>query len=125
MRYFTLEEVLELHYMLIEDYSGSHGVHSEQRLQSLVDAPKLVVFGVEQYKTPYEKAGVYMRNCIVDHVFVDGNKRTGVTLGVMFLQRCGGVMQASPRELEYFAVRVATERLSVDEIAAWLERFTK
>ncbi|MGB3023689.1 MAG: type II toxin-antitoxin system death-on-curing family toxin [Candidatus Saccharimonadales bacterium] len=122
MRYFTLEEVLELHFMLIEDYGGAHGVHSEQRLRSLVDAPKLVVYGVEQYKTMYEKAAVYMRNCIADHVFVDGNKRTGVTLGVMFLQRCGCVMQASPRELEDLAVLVAVERLDVDEIAAWLER---
>lgn len=121
MRYFTFEEVLELHFMVVEDFGGAHGVRDENRLRSLIESPQLVAFGVAQYETVFEKAAVYMRNCIADHVFVDGNKRTGTTLMVIFLTRHGVNLSASPKELEDFAVRVAVAHLTVADIAAWLE----
>ena len=40
MRYFSLEETLRLHYQVVEDYGGSHGVRDELRLKALVDAPR-------------------------------------------------------------------------------------
>lgn len=125
MRYFTLEEVLELHYMIIEDFGGSHGVRDEGRLLSLVEAPQLIAFGIEQYSTVYEKAAAYMRNAIADHMFVDGNKRTGTTLCGIFLRRNDVLMTATPKALEDFAVRVAVEQLSVEEIATWLEAHSR
>lgn len=121
MRYFTFIEILELHVMIVEDYGGSHGVRDEERVRSLVEAPQLVAFGAEQYPTVYEKAAVYMRNCIADHIFVDGNKRTGTTLAGVFLARNGPQLTATPKELEDFAVDVAVKHYSVEEIAAWLE----
>lgn len=121
MHYFSVEEILELHYMVVEDYGGSHGVRDEGRLQSLVAAPRATAFGAEQYETPYEKAAVYMRNCIADHMFTDGNKRTGTALAGIFLARQGKRLTALPGELEDFAVSVATDHLEIDAIAAWLE----
>lgn len=111
--------------MVIEDFGGSHGVRDEQRLLSLVEAPQLVAFGAEQYDIVYEKAAVYMRNCIADHMFVDGNKRTGTTLAGIFLMRNGHALTATPKELEDFAVRVAVECLEVEQIAAWLREHTQ
>ena len=125
MRYFSLEEVLELHYRVIEDYGGSHGVRDESRLKSLLEAPQLVAFDQEQYPTDYEKAAVYMRNTIADHMFVDGNKRTGTTLAVIFLMRSGYELTATPRELEDFAVSVATDQLEVETIADWLRAHSR
>ena len=120
MRYFTLEEVLELHYMIIEDYGGSHGVRDESRLKSLLEAPQLTAFGVEQYEGVHKKAAVYMRNVIADHIFTDGNKRTGTTLAGIFLARHDYMLTAKPKEFEDFAVSVATDHLEVPEIAEWL-----
>lgn len=118
--YFNLEEILKLHLWIINDYGGSHGVRDENALRSLVKSPQGTLFGVKQYATVYEEAAVYMRNCIADHIFVDGNKRTGVTLGVIFLARSSCKLVASPHELEDFAVRIATDHLSIAEIADWL-----
>lgn len=106
--------------MIIEDYGGSHGVRDEERLRSLVEAPQMLAFGVEQYETVHEKAAVYMRNCIADHIFVDGNKRTGTTLAGLFLMRSRRQLTATPKELEDFAVDVAVDHSSVAEIAEWL-----
>lgn len=121
MNYFSAEEILELHYRLVEDYGGSHGVRDEGRLHSLVYAPQTTAFGADQYDTPFLKAAVYMRNCIADHMFADGNKRTGTTLAGVFLMRCGYGLTATPKELEDFAVSVAVDHLEVEGIAAWLE----
>lgn len=120
MRYLTLEEILRLHFQLIKDYGGSHGVRDDERVESVVLTPQQEVFGVEQYPDIHEKAAVYMRNIIADHAFTDGNKRSGVTVAGVFLRRNGISLTATPRELEDFAVQAAVEHLEVPVIAAWL-----
>lgn len=121
MRYLTAEELLFLHFKIIEDYGGSHGVRDEGRIQSVIASPASEAFGEALYATGFEKAAVYVRNVVADHPFVDGNKRTAIAAGVIFLQRCGYEMTATPKELEDFAVQAAVERLEIPMIAAWLK----
>ena len=123
--YLDIEELLKLHFRVIEDFGGSHGVRDESRLESAIAAPKQEVFGQEQYVSIFEKAAVYVRNIIGDHPFVDGNKRAGITVGGIFLMRNDYVLTALPNELEDFAVRVATHHLDVETIAKWLEQHCK
>ncbi|HSX53503.1 MAG TPA: type II toxin-antitoxin system death-on-curing family toxin [Patescibacteria group bacterium] len=122
IKYVGLEEILRLHFQIIEDFGGSHGVRDEGRLQSVVQAPKQIVFGEEQYPSIFDKAAVYLRNIIGDHPFSDGNKRTAVTVCGIFLARNGIVLRADPKDLENFTVKVATHHLKVDEIATWLKQ---
>lgn len=122
MWYFDEETLLLAHYKLVERFGGSHGVRSIDRVRSVLEAPKQNVFGKEQYSSIFEKAAVYIRNIIGDHPFVDGNKRTGMTAGLMFLQKNKVNLQIRQGELEDFAVKVATEALSVDTIAQWLKK---
>lgn len=125
MKYLSLEDVLRLHYQIIEDFGGSHGVREESRLKSVIEAPRLVIFGVEQYEGIFQKAAVYMRNIIGDHPFVDGNKRSAITCAGVFLMRNGSKITAAPKDLEDFAVRVAIDHLDVETIAAWLQENAK
>jgi death-on-curing protein len=122
IRYINLEEILRLHFQLIEDFGGSHGVRDESRLKSVVDAPRQEVFNKEQYPMLTEKAAVYLRNIIGDHPFSDGNKRTAVTVCGIFLMRNGKRISATPKDLEDFAISVATDHLGIPEIAQWLDR---
>jgi death-on-curing protein len=124
LKYLSLEEILRLHFQVIEDFGGSHGVRDEGRLKSVVDAPRQEAFGQAQYPTIYTKAAVYLRNIIGDQPFSDGNKRTALTVCVIFLERNNKKLTASPKDLENFTVKVATDRLSVSEIALWLESHT-
>jgi len=121
IKYLTLEEILRLHFQIIEDYGGSHGVRDEGRLRSVVSAPAQVVFSKEQYPTIYSKAAVYLRNIIGDHPFSDGNKRTALTVCSIFLSRNGWQLDTNPITLENFTVGAATEHLSIEEISSWLE----
>ncbi len=122
--YISLEEILRIHFQIIEDYGGSHGVRSEDRLKSVVNASKQEVFGQEQYKTVFDKAAVYLRNIIGDHPFSDGNKRTAVTVCGIFLARNNKPLIARPIDLEDFTVKVATEHLNIKQIASWLKSNT-
>lgn len=121
IRYLSPEEILRLHYQLIEDFGGSHGVRDEGQLKSVTEAPKQEAFGEEQYPTLFEKAAVYFRNIIGDHPFTDSNKRTAVTVAAIFLMRNSRMLTATPKELEDFAVDAAVQHLSIADIAAWLE----
>ena len=121
MEAFTLEELLFLHFKIIKDFGGSHGLRDEGRLASAIAAPWQAAFGGELYPTIFEKAAAHIRALIGDHAFVDGNKRTAITLGVLLLTRHEIQMTALPTELEDFAVQVAVEHLDIAAIATWLQ----
>lgn len=125
MKYLALEDILHIHFAIIEEYGGSHGVRDEGRLQSVVQAPQQEVFGQEQYISTCEKAAVYMRNIIGDHPFVDGNKRSGTSIAAVFLDLNGTELTASPKMLEDFAVQVAVDDLDIPAIAEWLEKHSR
>jgi death-on-curing protein len=120
-KYMSLEEILRLHFQVIEDFGGSHGIRDEGRLKSVVQALKQIAFGQEQYPSLYEKAAVYLRNIIGDHSFTDGNKRTALTVCGIFLARNNIVLNADLKDLENFTIQVATDHLGIDEIATWLK----
>lgn len=121
MRSFSIEDILLLHFKIIEDFGGSHGVREEGRLQSACEAPFQEAFGEALYPSDFEKTAVYLRGIVMDHPFVDGSKRTGITIAVIFLQRAGYKLTATPKELEDFAVQVAVEHFDIPTVAAWLK----
>jgi death-on-curing protein len=62
-----------------------------------------------------------MDSLIRNHPFLDGNKRTGITAAALFLRINGYWLNATNTELEIFAQDVTQSRLTLVEIASWLE----
>lgn len=125
MKYLSAEEILLIHFKLIERYGGSHGTRDLERVKSAAVVPGQEVFGQEQYPDLYEKAAVYARNIIADHPFTDGNKRTGMTAAAMFLKKNDLNFVAKKGELEDFAVKIATEKPAIEVIAVWFSEHSK
>ncbi len=121
MRLLTGEEILYLHHRLIEETGGSHGVRDVGLLQSAVQAPSSGLGEQEVYPSLFEKAADLMRSIVQKHPFVDGNKHTGISAAAMTLGLNGHGLTATQQEFEDFAVLVATDHPSVEEIAAWLQ----
>ena len=117
----TLEQILQLHALVLIRDGASDGVRDIGRLESVVSAQHQVVFGEELYATVFTKAAALMRGIIGDHPFVDGNKRTAMLAGLTLLEVKGYNFTAQRGELENFAVRVATDQLDIDAIANWLK----
>lgn len=120
----TLEQLMELHVMVIAKTGGSNGLRDLRQLQSALASQTQSVFGEELYSTLHEKAAALIRSIIGDHPFVDGNKRTAMLTGLTLLSVNGLKFAAKPGELEDFAVKVATYDLGILAIAAWLEAHT-
>jgi len=124
MKTLSLEQLIELHVLVVRATGGSDGLRDLGRLESALATQTQAVFGEELYVDIYGKAAALIRGIIQDHPFVDGNKRTGMLTGLTFLELNGSKLTIQRGELEDFAVQVATEQLDVPLIAAWLHAHT-
>ncbi len=80
-----LEEAEEIHQMLITAFGGSHGTRDKHSLSSALATPYQTFESKELYPAPIEKAASLIESILVNHPFVDGNKRTGYVLMRMLL----------------------------------------
>lgn len=122
MRYLSAEEILAIHDRLIEEIGGSFGIRDENLLRSIPQRPKTSFGGKDQFPTIFLKAASYLEALATYHVFVDGNKRSAITVAGIFLQTNNYTISLPIEESEQFIIRVATEKLPIEEIATWLEQ---
>ena len=126
MRYLTVEEILAIHDRIIDDIGGSLGVRDENLLRSLSERPRASFGGTEQFSTLFDKAAAYLEAIATYHVFVDGNKRTAITVAQIFLKANGCEIISLPiEETEEFILGAAQRQKSLSEIVAWLEKNSK
>lgn len=119
--YLTEEQVLFIHYRLVSEIGGEHGVRDIGLLQSAVARPKATFDNQELYTNIYEKAAALMESLVNNHPFIDGNKRTGIACTVLFLRQNGIAFSAKNSDLEKFTLRVASSKIEPSEIAKWLK----
>ena len=84
MRVLTKEEIIFLNKNNVSKYGGNFvppfNILHENPLDYLVEIVDGELFGEAIYPEVYHKAGVYLFNIISNHIFTDGNKRTGRTI---------------------------------------------
>mgnify|MGYP001562547895 CR=1 FL=1 len=111
--------------MAIDETGGMHGIRDLTAVLSSEIAPRQKVFGKELYDTMFLKAAVYARDIILNHPFLDGNKRTGMSAAFVFLEDNGYLSMTLEGEIYAFALKIIKEKLWVEVIAKWLEKHTK
>lgn len=116
------EEILRFHKLSIGRYGGSHGIRDEGLLESAIARPYQTFGGDDLYQTVYEKAAAIMESIIINHPFVDGNKRTGFLAMFAILQRGSIKLTASDKDIYSFAIRVSTGETKFDDIVFWLKQ---
>lgn len=122
MAYLTASQILLIHSLAIDETGGSHGVRDHHAVLGIEATPKQQVFGKELYPTAFEKAATYARGIILDHPFLDGNKRTGMIAASVFLENNGYRLAVRKGSVEQFAFKIINQKLDVETIAAWLKR---
>lgn len=125
MSYLTAEQVLFIHYRLIEETGGSHGIRDVALLQSAVARPMATFGGDDLYPDIFSKSGALMHSIIKKHPFVDGNKRTSITAASLFLIRNKHQITAANKELERFTYKAASTNVELEGIAAWFRKHSK
>src|SRR6266571_3420897 len=100
IHYLTVEEVLELHRMALEQSGGLGGVRDLGGLESALAQPQMTFGGQELYPSLAEKAAALGFSLICNHPFADGNKRVGHAAMETFLVLNGYELTAGVDEQE-------------------------
>ncbi len=124
MEYLRIEEVINFHDMLIEKYGGASGLRDLGQLASAVALPQQSFSGVDLHQFPYEKAAAYMYHIIKNRPFIDGNKRTGVFVCFVFMQRNRIPLEFDGDRVEEIAVAVAEGKINKTELSVLLEQLS-
>lgn len=119
--YLSYNQILEIHEKLIELFGGSNGVRDEHLVNSALERPKVSYMGEDLYPNIFFKASALGHSIILNHPFLDGNKRTGMVSMMVFLELNGFSLEVDQKDLVETAVKVATKKITVEEIALWLE----
>jgi death-on-curing protein len=119
MRYLTLAEVLELHQRIISQAGGAPGLRDVGSLESALAQPRMTFEGQELYATLLEKASALAFSLVMNHPFLDGNKRVGHAALEIFLLLNGWETSASVDEQEQVMLDLAAGTMTRDQFTLW------
>ena len=123
--YLTLEQILVIHEDQIERYGGTPGLRQLSLLESALFRPQSTFDGKDLYESLFDKAAALIYSLIQNHPFVDGNKRTGIVAGFVFLEMNGSVVEVAKEEIVDAAVAIATQKWNVAKVTNWLRNNVK
>ncbi|MEZ0608269.1 type II toxin-antitoxin system death-on-curing family toxin [Fibrella sp. WM1] len=125
MIYLDKEDVCFINRRTVEVHGGNfmppfNYLH-EESLDYLLNAVQADLFGEPMYPILTDKAAVYCYSIIGNHIFSDGNKRTGLEAALAFLKLNGMRLdQKLPQqELFDFVMQVASGQSSLEACRAW------
>ena len=121
MRYLTLSEVLVLHQRLIAQSGGAEGVRQLGGIESAVAQPQMSFDGEELYPAIEDKATALCFSLVMNHPFVDGNKRIGHAAMETFLVLNGYELTANVDDTEKTILNLAAGEVTRDELLAWVK----
>lgn len=118
--YLSLDDVLIIHTDQIERYGGSHGIRDINLLESALFRPQSSFGGEDLYPNFFDKATVLVHSLLLNHAFVDGNKRTAIASLLVFLKLNTISLVCTQQELIDAAIAIENKKWNKDNIASWL-----
>lgn len=112
------QDCLAIHEMMLAQHGGLAGVRDEGLLESALSKPQ----NLFAYSRPTlgEMAASYAAGVILNHPFIDGNKRTGFMLAATFLEMNGLEFAATEESVIEMTLALAAGKLKNAAYAKWL-----
>jgi death-on-curing protein len=120
--FLSLDEVLAIHAHQIHRYGGSFGIRDRGLLESALAMPVMSFSGEDLHPTLHEKAGAYLFHLVKNHPFVDGNKRVGLAVCLVFLRLNAVRIRATDEQLVELVLGVAEGRHGKADVAVFLRQ---
>ncbi len=114
--FLTVDEVHRIHDALIQKDGGGAGVKDRGLIESAIRNIEQTFGGQYLYGTLPEMAGALWHGLVMNHGFVDGNKRVGLAAASVFLRKNGHFLNLSKPEVERITLLIASSELSRDEV---------
>jgi death-on-curing protein len=99
VHHLTLDEVLAIHKGLVERFGGLEGVRDLGLLESALYRPR-----TGYYKDLAEMAAALFESLLMNHAFVDGNKRIAFFATDIFLRLNGWKLRVEPKSAHEFLI---------------------
>ena len=110
-----------IHDILIENFGGSKGIRDVSGLEAALNRPYATFNGVDLYPGPVEKATALFESLIINHPFIDGNKRIAYVLMKFLLFNHGIFLDGSQNEKYQMVITASKGEIRFDEIKVWIE----
>lgn len=120
MIFLNKEQIKHLHRKLIQETGGINGIREEGLLDSALSVPFQSFDGEELYPSILRKAARLCYGLIKNHVFLDGNKRIGIYVMLVFLELNGMEMECSDEELIALGLGIAAGEFEDEDIVLWI-----
>ncbi len=109
-----------LHTQLIEQTGGTDGVRDDGLLDSALCAPFQSFDGIDVFPSIQQKAARLGFGLIKNHPFVDGNKRIGAHVMLIFLALNHIELEYTQEELTEIILKVAGGESSYEGLLQWI-----
>lgn len=123
--YLSADQVLELHRWQIRRFGGSAGLRDRGGLEAALARPQMTFGGEDLYPDLEAKAAALLHSLVVNHPFVDGNKRIGAAVAELFLSLNGADVLAGDDELVAITLAAARGEVSAEALSIWLRQRTR
>ena len=114
------EKVLALHKILTKETGGDPNVRDIALLNSALESAFATFDGQELYPTKEEKGARLGFSLISNHAFVDGNKRIGMLVMLVFLEVNGINLRLTNEEIARVGLAVAAGEMKYGELLDWI-----
>ncbi len=120
--YLSLDQVLALHKAQIDEYGGAHGLRERGSLESALARPQMTFGGEDLYPGIADKGAALWHSLVMNHPFIDGNKRIGAMAAELFLGLNGVDLLATDEELVETTMAAARGEMSAEALAIWIRQ---
>lgn len=114
------ELAIEINRLVVKESGGSSGLRDESLLLSAINRPFQTFDGKDLYPTIVEKSAAIFESIIINHPFIDGNKRVAYAMMKMLLIEEGFQLNATKEETYNFVIETSKGNLRFNEIKDWL-----
>lgn len=121
IEFLQIEVMLAIHVDQTTRYGGDASIRDLRLLESAIAQPQASFGENYLHAFPFEMAAAYLLHVVMNHPFVDGNKRTGTVAALVYLDWNGYEIHARPGELADLTLGVTAGKLNKGDVAKWLE----
>ena len=115
----SASQLVALHGELLKAFGGRRGLRDRGALESAAARPGMTFDGEDLYPDLAAKVAALMHSLVVNHAFVDGNKRVGAAAAELVVEVNGYRLLSSDSDLETVTLAVARGELSAEALAIW------
>ncbi|HEY1799980.1 MAG TPA: type II toxin-antitoxin system death-on-curing family toxin [Terriglobales bacterium] len=121
LRWIGTREVLAIHGRLLAIHGGAAGLRDMSLLESALARPRQH-FSYAKSANIIDMAALYTAGIVRNHPFMDGNKRVGFVVGVLFLELNGFNFTASEPDATQAVMALADGSMDEASYGKWLRK---